>query len=45
MDKKESEKLDNMNIPYIVVDFSTMEEQRETIAMIGKTASAVSMGP
>jgi iron complex transport system substrate-binding protein len=35
-DEKETEKLDNTGIPYIVVDFTTIEEQREAIQIIGK---------
>ncbi len=35
-DGKEAEKLDKTGIPYIVVDFTTMQEQRKAIETIGK---------
>jgi len=35
-DDREVEKLDKSGLPYIVVDYSTMEEQREAILIIGK---------
>ncbi len=35
-DEQEVEKLDRTGIPYIVVDFTTMEEQRKSLDMIGK---------
>jgi iron complex transport system substrate-binding protein len=35
-DEKEVEKLDKTGIPYVVVDFTTMEEQREAVEIIGK---------
>jgi iron complex transport system substrate-binding protein len=35
-DDKEVEKLESMDLPYIVVDFVTMEEQREALLMIGR---------
>lgn len=35
-DKKELEKLDNSGFPYIVVEYSTIEEQQEAISIIGK---------
>jgi len=34
-DEREREKLDNTGIPYIVVDFTTMAEQRDAIQIIG----------
>ena len=34
-DEKELEKLDRTGIPYIVIDFSTMEQQRQAIDIIG----------
>ncbi len=36
MDKGTVEKLDNLGIPYIVIDFYSMEEQINTISIIGK---------
>lgn len=36
MDEKEAEKLDKADIPYIVVDFSTMEEQQHSLLAIGQ---------
>jgi iron complex transport system substrate-binding protein len=36
IDEKEQEKLDNTGIPYIVVDFSTMQQQQDAIMVIGK---------
>lgn len=35
-DDREVEKLDKSGLPYIVVDYSTMKEQREAILIIGK---------
>ena len=35
-DEKETEKLDKTGIPYIVVDFTTMAEQRQALEIIGK---------
>lgn len=44
VDEKEKEKLDNTGLPYIVVEFSTIEEQQQAISIIGeaigKTAEA-----
>lgn len=36
LNDKEIEKLDNSGLPYIIVEFSNMEEQREAISIIGK---------
>ena len=36
VDEREAEKLDSAHIPYLVIDFSTMDEQRATLMMIGK---------
>jgi iron complex transport system substrate-binding protein len=35
-DKKELEKLGNSGIPYIIVEYSTIEEQQEAVSIIGK---------
>ncbi|MEN8614444.1 ABC transporter substrate-binding protein [Dehalogenimonas sp. THU2] len=36
-DQKEVEKLDNSGIPYVVVDYNSMEEQREAVLIVGRT--------
>ncbi len=36
VDEKETEKLDKSGLPYIVVDYTSMAEQREAILIIGK---------
>lgn len=36
-DQKEVEKLENSGIPYVVVDYTTMEEQRQAVLIIGQT--------